>query len=105
MRTYGLQNGKFVQVDNTSNIWVTTLIQTLKLSLGESPFYANYGLPAQQSVLTQIAPDIFVAMVQKQFAQYFAKLQITPVQPADNPTYTVSIVTLDGQNITGTIAT
>jgi hypothetical protein len=33
-------------------VYLTTLSQVLKLNLGESPFYANYGIPQYQSVLT-----------------------------------------------------
>lgn len=74
---------------------ITWLIQVLKLNLGESPLYANYGIPAQQSVVTQIFPDYYVNQVQQQFAQYFATLSIVKV-PAVDPTYNVAITTFEG---------
>ena len=37
-------------------VWATTLCQCFLLNLGESPFYANYGLPAEQAIIQQIAP-------------------------------------------------
>jgi len=85
-------------------IWVTTLIQTLKLNLGESPFYANYGIPAKQSVQQQIAPDFFVARTQQQYSQYFASLIIAktaagPAFPPGTPTYSVFITTHQGVTI------
>jgi hypothetical protein len=74
---------------------ITWLIQVLKLNLGESPIYANYGIPAQQSVMTQIFPDFYVQQTQQQFSQYFASLQITKVNLPE-PTYNVAITTLEG---------
>ena len=91
-------------------VWLTTLIQVLKLNLGESPFYANYGIPAQPSVISQIFPDFYVAQVQSQFSQYFASLQIVPVRDAVNeqgaltPTYTINILTNVGVSLSTTIA-
>ena len=76
--------------------WITTLIQTLKLSPGESPFYAQYGIPAQQSILTQVYPDYYVAQVQQQFASCFANLTIYRDTTKPEPTYIIDIVTLKG---------
>jgi hypothetical protein len=90
-----------------TNVYLTTLVQTLKLNLGESPFFGNYGIPAQQSVMTQIFPDFFVNMTQQQFAQFFASLSIAkvtspPNQP--NPTYDINVTGFQG-SILGQIAT
>lgn len=79
----------------SSYLNITWLIQVLKLNLGESPLYANYGIPAQQSVITQIFPDYYVQQVQTQFSQFFAQLSITKV-PSSSPVYNVSIITLEG---------
>jgi hypothetical protein len=76
-------------------IWITTLIQCLKLSPGESPFYANHGIPAQQSVVQQVFPDYYVAQTQSQFAQYFAALIVTKV-PGPEPVYQVNVTTQQG---------
>lgn len=81
---------------DSSLVWLTTLIQTLKLNRGESPFYANYGIPAQQSVVTQIIPDFFVLQTQQQFAPYFAALVITKIAAPD-PTYLINALTFGGQ--------
>jgi len=105
MRTYGKLNGVWVEVStdsfgNDDGVWITTLCQTLKLFLGESPFFATYGIPSQQSIVTQIFPDFYVAQVQSQFSQYFASLQIQrrPQRSAipSDPIYDVNIVTHRG---------
>jgi hypothetical protein len=105
MRTYGRiknQDGslKWVKIesDPTGNFeygYATTLVQCLKLSLGESPFYANYGIPAQRSVMQQVFPDFYVIVTQQQFAPYFTSLQITKV-PSTTPTYNVNVITSKG---------
>jgi hypothetical protein len=76
-------------------VYVTWLIQVLKLVLGESPFYANYGIPAVLSVVQQIFPDYYVSVVQQQFQQYFASLIISKV-PSTTPTYNVNILFFNG---------
>ncbi len=81
---------------DSSYVWLTTLIQTLKLGLGESPFYAQYGIPAQQSIVQQIYPDYYVNMTQQQFAGYFSSLAITKVDGAENPTYNIDVVFRNG---------
>jgi hypothetical protein len=81
--------------DMVNLVW---LIQVLLLLLGESPFYAQYGIPAKQSVEQQQAPDFYVSRVQQQFAPYFAALIITRTQgPPDNPTYLVNVTLHNGQ--------
>ena len=59
------------------SVWLTDLAQVLKLNLGESPFFANYGIPAHPSVVTQIYPDFYMARTQQQFAHHFASLILT----------------------------
>jgi hypothetical protein len=75
--------------------YVTQLIQVLKLNTGESPFYANYGIPAQKSVITQIFPDYFVTQTQQQFAPYFATL-IIDKKESPIPTYNINITFYNG---------
>ncbi|MGQ3662125.1 hypothetical protein [Citrobacter braakii] len=84
--------------------WLTTLIQTLKLGLGESPFYAQYGIPAQRSIVQQIHPDYYVNITQQQFAGYFASLTISKVSGAVNPTYTIDVVFLNGVSYQTSVA-
>ena len=97
MRTYGKDaNGNWQEITQTSYVWLATLIQNLRLVQGESPFYASAGIPAYQSVTTQIAPDIAVNAIQTQFSQYFSSLIIMKVANSFPPTYNVSVVLLDG---------
>jgi hypothetical protein len=83
-------------------VYIVTLIQVLKLNLNESPFFANYGIPAHQSVIQQVAPDFNVALTQQLFASYFASLSIIK-RSLPTPTYDVRIVTHQGVVINETI--
>ena len=65
---------------SNDKVYTTNLVQVLKLNLGESPFYANYGIPGHQSVMTQIAPDYYAALTQQYFSGFFASLIITRIQ-------------------------
>lgn len=80
---------------NNDLVWLTTLIQCLKLNLGESPFYANYGIPARPAVIQQIFPDFYVFRTQQQFAQYFASLIITKLNDP-TPHYRVNVTLNNG---------
>lgn len=79
-------------------VYITDLIQVLKLNLGESPFYADYGIPAVQSIAQQVAPDFYVARTQAQFAAYFANLVVSK-ESVPTPTYNVAITTNSGVKI------
>lgn len=83
---------------NNEYVFLTALVQVLKLNLGESPFYGNFGIPAKTSVLQQIAPDFYVAFTQQKYSGYFANLSITRVQARDRvtPTYNVSVLMTTG---------
>jgi hypothetical protein len=80
-------------------VFVVTLIQVLLLNLGESPFYANYGIPARPSVQQRVWPDFYVARTQRQFSSYFASLIISAQRLAAEPTYNVDLVTNQGVRI------
>ena len=100
MRSYGRNSaGEWVEIDEPQYIYLATLIQTLRLSQNESPIYGNYGIPAQQSVLTQIAPDAAVNRTQQQFSGYFATLTVQRIQSADNPTYNIIATLPNGTQI------
>ena len=113
MRTWGRvtdsdgnKTWQVVETDEDGNndmVRVTQLIQDLKLNLNESPFYANYGIPAQNSVITQIFPDFYVTKTQQQFAQYFTNLTIAKVQ-STTPTYRVNIILNSGVKIDTTVS-
>lgn len=85
---------------------VTALAQCFKLNTGESPFYAADGIPALQSVKTQVPPDVFVARIQQRFSNpvpFFASLVISrtdkPITDAKQepvPTYQVNVLTHQG---------
>jgi len=105
MRTYGRTynadgswNWVEVQTDangDSSYVWITTLVQTLLLNPNESPFYGNYGIPAQNSVLTQLYPDLYMAQTQQQFAGYFSALLLSKIT-APEPSYSLNLVTQSG---------
>jgi hypothetical protein len=76
----------------------------LRLNLGESPFWGDYGIPAQQAVATQVFPDIYVAQTQTQFAPYFASLSIKRVLGSFPPAYTVNAVCFSGAILDMTVA-
>jgi hypothetical protein len=108
MRVYGrttdeLGNKSWVviQTDSAGNneyVYVTALVQVLKLNLGESPFYGNFGIPARQSVMQQLAPDFYVAFIQSQYSQYFASLIIYKAAAVfpPRPTYNISVLMTTG---------
>lgn len=104
MRTYGRdQNGNWVEVTTDANgfddaVWLTTLIQNLRLAPQESPFFADHGIPAQASVIQQILPTYYVNRIQQQFAQYFSSLQIALIDN-DPPVYNISVITKSGSKI------
>lgn len=117
MRTYGRipvpgTDGtqlQWVEVDTDANgyndnVYLTTLAQVLALNLGESPFYANYGIPQQQSVVTQVYPDYYVMQTQMQFAGYFSWLAINRVPGTVDPVYNVNVVTQSGATLNVSIA-
>jgi hypothetical protein len=120
MRTYGrtvdVLTGKktwWVVTTDTNGfndgVYLTTLAQVCKLNLGESPFFANYGIPAHPSVVRQIYPDFYMVRTQQQFAPYFASLIMTPAPIAQGaadsddgrpvPAYNIQVLTNFGSVI------
>jgi len=105
---------KWVEVDTDARgfndmVFLTTLIQVIKLNLGESPFFANYGIPAHQSVVTQIAPDLYMSRIQQQFSGNFLSLIISKqpdaldVDGRPAPSYLVSVITKYGAQLTAVV--
>lgn len=114
MRTYG----RPVNRDGTLGPWtvvttdangfndmvqLTTLAQVCKLNINESPFFADWGLPAHQSIMQQVAPDIFVAITQQRFAQHFAVLTLSKRNVlfpgggnVPTPVYDINVLTHQG---------
>jgi hypothetical protein len=98
----------WVQVSTDANgfndaVRIIQLVQVLQLSLGESPLYANYGIPARQSVLTQVFPDFYTVQTQQQFAQYFVSLTVKKLN-RPTPTYDINVVTHTGAVVNLSIA-
>jgi len=90
MRTYGrtqdvLSGRKTWWVVTTDHngyndsVYLTDLAQVCKLNLGESPFFADWGIPAHPSVLTQIFPNYYMAVIQQRFSPRFASCILTPL--------------------------
>ena len=106
MRTYGKTNaGQWIEVVETSYVWLATLAQTLRLNEKESPFYANYGIPAHDSVMSQIAPTIAINRTQAQYSSYFANLSVTKDEAATQPTYNISAIFQNGTTFQSQVAT
>lgn len=114
MRTFGripYSGGlKWVEVNSNDTgsddyVWVTTVIQNCKLILGESPYFANYGIPSEQAVMQQLFPDFYVTLIQRRYSQYFASLIISRVPGEVNPTYLVNIITKNGGQVQVSIGT
>jgi hypothetical protein len=111
MRTYGTTAPNvWVEVSTDANgengyVYLTTLIQALLLNTNENPLYANYGLPAVQSVQSQTAPDSAIARTQAQFSQYFQNLVVSRFANTQNPTYDINAIFLSGTIYQGTVAT
>lgn len=112
MRTWGrvyAEDGTWTWTEVTTTpegqndfVYLTTLVQVLKLNLGESPFYANYGIPAHESVVQQVAPDYYIAVTQQQFSQYFAALLIYK-ESGDPPTYRINVTTNAGVKLNASV--
>lgn len=115
MRTYGrITNAdgskSWVEVSTDANgnndlVMLTTLCQVLKLSLNESPFYADWGLPARDSVVQQVFPDYYVSITQQRFAPYFALLLISRsgVDAEGDPVYQVNVTTHQGVKLNASV--
>jgi len=111
-QTLQYPNYTWVEVLPDSNgyndyIYITSLIQTLRLNLGESPFWGNFGIPAKNAVLQQLQPDYYVAFIQSYYSQFFASLIIAKQpQPLNDPTprYNLSIVRNNGSKFSAEIA-
>ena len=80
-------------------VYLCALEQYLLLNLGESPFYANAGIPQVQTIVTQVFPDFYVMQAQAYFSQFFASLTINRAQGSNPPVYNGTILTNAGANL------
>jgi hypothetical protein len=110
-RTYN-EDGTYqwVEVSTQPNglndfVFLVALAQCIKLNLGESPIYANAGIPQYTTIMTQTFPDFYMSRIQQQYAQYFASLTITRVPGSSPPQYNVRAVTHSGAVISQNIPT
>jgi hypothetical protein len=105
---------KWVVVETDANgfndmVYLTNMIQVIRLNLHESPFFSNWGIPAHASVMTQIAPDYYLNLIQQRFAQYFMSLVLTNLpnrfdeRGAPEPAYQFNVITKYGAVLTGVI--
>jgi hypothetical protein len=105
MRTYGRATNpdgtkKWVEVTTDANgfsdwVYVTALCQALLLNLNESPFFAQYGIPAKPDIVQQVQPDFYITRTQQLFAPYFANLVVAK-QGSNPPTYKINVTTMQG---------
>ena len=80
-------------------VYLTALCQWIKLNLGESPIFGNSGIPAQQTVMTQVYPDFYANAVQNFFAPFFVKCQVQRIPNTAAPAYNVNVTTHYGAAI------
>jgi hypothetical protein len=104
---YGVATWQEVTTDSTGSndaVYLTALAQVIQLQLNESPFYANYGIPAQESVITQIFPDYYAMQIQAQYSTFFTSLVVSRTAQSNPPTYNIQAVTHNGSVIGASIA-
>lgn len=90
---------------NNDAVYITALAQVIKLNLGESPFFANYGIPQQVTIVTQVYPDYYVNQIVQQYSPFFASLSIARTPGSSPPSYQANIVTHSGAIISAAIPT
>lgn len=106
MRTYGRQQdpvtGALTWIEVATSpeagddyVWLTTLAQTLKLNLTESPFFGDWGIPAKPAVIQQVFPDFYVTRTQQRYAPRFASLIVAKV-PDVKPNYRINVTLNNG---------
>jgi hypothetical protein len=61
------------------SVWLTETAQVCKLNLGESPFFADWGIPAHESQVTQLFPNYHMAIIQQRLSPHFASMILTPL--------------------------
>jgi hypothetical protein len=96
----GSDEKKWVEVTTDTNgnddaVWLTALAQVLQLGLNESPIFGNWGIPAYQSVVTQVMPDYYVTLTQQNFAKNFAALSVSS-QSTSEPIYAITVTANPG---------
>ena len=114
MRSYGVDaNGQWHEMSAATgytedDIYLTELVHAFKLVLGESPFFADVGIPQQETIISQIHPDFYVDRIRQFFTPFFSHLVVTKL-PLDinnpdpalrtQPRYNVNAMTKQGRRI------
>jgi hypothetical protein len=124
MRVFGrttdeFGNRKWVVVTTDANgfndyVYLTALAQEIQLNLNESPFYGNRGIPAEPSVVSQVAPDYYSSRLQLLYSPFFMNIMVYRVpglhplglDPKNTgaPVYKVQVVTHQGVTAQYTVA-
>jgi len=91
----------WVEVSTDANglndaVYLTAFIQCLKLNLGESPFYGNFGVPMIPSLVTQIYPDFYVQKTVTQYVAFFISLKVIRFINVLEPSYKITVLTHSG---------
>ena len=103
MRTYGQdESGKWVTIATDANgfndaVYLTTLVQNLKLAPQESPFRESRHSRQRFSDPADY-PHLYVNRLQQQFSGHFSSLQIALTE-VDPPVYDISVITNSGSKI------
>ena len=101
MKTIGrnIETGAWEYVSDPDLVRFAELCQVLKAEPREMPFNSNYGIPAQESVMSRIFPDYWMMKVQSQFVQFFLSLIISRDKSADFG-YRVEVTLNNGNSFT-----
>ena len=90
------------------DVYLTALCQIIQLVQGESPFYKSAGIPSMDAVHSQVAPDVAVSAIQRQYSRYFVNLSIVRSTQIINlhptPVYGLTAITHDGSILTARVA-
>ncbi|WP_077395442.1 hypothetical protein [Bombella intestini] len=86
---------KAVTGDQGNIAW---LQNALLLQLGESPFWADWGIPVQQTLVSRVWPDYYLNLTQRRFRDIFPSLQITRKDGGNgaDPVYDISVILNNG---------
>jgi hypothetical protein len=77
---------------------VTIVKHELQLRVGESPFFADAGIPAEDSIITQQEPDYFVNQVKARYQSKFNRFDISKI--SGNPlVYNIALTTKNNQTV------
>jgi hypothetical protein len=93
------------------NVYLTALVQCIKLNWGESPFYSNWGIPAHQSVMSQQPPDYAMTLMQQRYSPHFMSLilskqaDVLDERGALTPAYLISLIYNWGAKLSTVVTT